>query len=382
MTPPPTKRRRKTVVNFNVGTDMYDSDLTSRLRKFKALDADIKKLETYLMKAKNRRTFVRRSLEELGISGTMLDNKDDSGNLAVVSFSNVQQSENVQEPASDIIEIEPKEDMLSPKRVVSVEANQTKNVSVEFKQTKDDKPSKNFPKDVQETANFPKDVENNDVIVLSSSSDKGEGEDIGFNFDSGFDIQKVKSEPFDPEEHTKTKIGEGKMKDELRKGKKDTDERYKKKHKHKKKKDIVPENVCEKCNHSFSNKYNMLKHVKDNICTTPLENRPPKYTCRIENCEKRCHTKSAIRAHELGTHFNVQEHFCPEPNRGKAFTHPSTLINHKHSAHPDVYGRTPGAAAAAAAANRNTCSKHRKKKQHKVQRDEKKVPLFSSPDDD
>ena len=145
------------------------------------------------------------------------------------------------------------------------------------------------------------------------------------------------------------------------------DKRDKKKHKHKKKKDVVSENVCEKCNRTFSNKYNMLKHVRENICTTPLENRPPKYLCRIENCEKRCHMKSAIRAHELGTHFNIQEHFCPEPNCRKAFTHLSTLINNKHSAHSNVYG-PPGAAAAAAAAtttNRNTRSKHSKKKQHK-----------------
>ena len=186
MTPPPIKRRRKTVVNVNVGKDSYDSDLTSRLRKFKVLDADIKKMKTYLVKAKNRRTFVHRSLEELGISSTMLDDEDNSGNLAVVSFSNVQERESVEEPALDIIEIEPKEEMLSPIRVVSVQGDEAKNVSIELKQTKNDKPSKHFPKDVQDSTNFPKDVEDNDVIVLGSSSD--EGDDIGFDFDSGFDI--------------------------------------------------------------------------------------------------------------------------------------------------------------------------------------------------
>ena len=86
----------------------------------------------------------------------------------------------------------------------------------------------------------------------------------------------------------------------------------------------------------------MQKHVKDNICMKPLEEREPRFECRIEGCGKRCHTKSAIRSHELGTHFNLKENFCPVEDCDKTFTHPSSLNNHKHRDHSEIFGPAPG----------------------------------------
>ena len=136
----------------------------------KTLDANIKKLETYLIKAKNRRNYVRKSLEDLGISEEVLDDDDPGQNLAIVTFTHEgtepvskksllkKRGEAVSELNNqEVIEIQPKEGFLSPERLT--------------KKTKDGKPTeKNVP-------------EADEVIIVGSSSE----DESGLDFDSGFD---------------------------------------------------------------------------------------------------------------------------------------------------------------------------------------------------
>ena len=200
----------------------------------------------------------------------------------------------------------------------------------------------------------------------------------------------MKNEPIDPVEQTKQKVEKkDKVSDEKKakhkvskepetKHKVSDEEQVKKKKK--KKKVTIPDNVCNKCRKSFSNKYNLKKHLKDNICMKPLEERVPKYKCSIENCGHMCHTKSGMRAHELGRHFGVQEHFCPEAGCGKTFTHPSSLNNHKHIAHSEKYGL--GYMAAVGHKKSKKDKKKKKKKDTEHESKNKKTPSFSSPERD
>ena len=237
------------------------------------------------------------------------------------------------------------------------------------------------------------------MIILGSSSDDETGLDLGSNFD----LRKVKLEPVDslemknPDEVKMKKKG---AKDDKMKHKDDKTKHKDDKTKHTK--DKTPniqelkysmnkegKYLCPKCDKLFSMKYNMFKHVGEKICTKKLEEREAKYRCRIEGCGKKFHTKSAARCHELGKHFDVKEHFYPEPGCGKAFMHPSSLVNHKHSAHFDVYG-APGSSSASypipvVASSSQSTNVKKKKKKHKKSKDKdehKKIPSFSSPDED
>ena len=75
------KKRKKGIMGENKSkklksddeNEAYDITLTEQVNMYRALSADICHLEKYVAKAKSRKMDVRRSLENLGISGDILE---------------------------------------------------------------------------------------------------------------------------------------------------------------------------------------------------------------------------------------------------------------------------------------------------------------------
>ena len=94
-----------------------------------------------------------------------------------------------------------------------------------------------------------------------------------------------------------------------------------------------------KCGSHFKTAVNMFKHIDDEVCTKDIEERT-NLVCSIKNCNYTCVKKSSLRAHELG-HLQVRYYECPVPGCDKAYVQPSSLSNHKHYAHSDIFGDFP-----------------------------------------
>ena len=94
-----------------------------------------------------------------------------------------------------------------------------------------------------------------------------------------------------------------------------------------------------KCGSDFKSAANMFKHLDDEVCTKTVTERTT-LVCKIKECEHTCVTKAAMKAHELG-HFNLKPYDCPVPTCDKSYVQPSSLSNHKHMQHADVYGPFP-----------------------------------------
>ena len=90
------------------------------------------------------------------------------------------------------------------------------------------------------------------------------------------------------------------------------------------------------CGADFKMAVNMFKHVDDEICTQSTEERTT-LKCIIENCNYTCVTKGSMRAHEL-YHLQIRYYECQVPGCEKSFVHASSLSNHKHHAHKEIYG--------------------------------------------
>ena len=326
----------------------YDKNLTEQVMKYRALNMNIRSLEKYLNKAKNRKLYVRRSLEELGIDEAMLDDDEDDQEVhfGVISFENKsnEEEENTQQ---NVIQIQPNPDFVLPeheRRAVAV------------------------LKDVEK----PKNVAHKVIVVGSSLED----EVVGLDLNANFSLCKVKIEPKDDTKQDIEIISdEAEKKQKLKqvvsdhvshKSKKKHKKSEKKKHKKdkKKKKKVEERCACKTCGKQFSMKYNMQKHVKDKICTKPLEEREPRFGCRIEGYGKRCHTKSAICSHELGMHFNLKENFCLVEDCDKMFTHLSSLNNHKHRDHSEIFGPAPGSSKKTGQVQGLQVQAKKKKKKH------------------
>ena len=82
----------------------------------------------------------------------------------------------------------------------------------------------------------------------------------------------------------------------------------------------------------------MFQHVKHEVCTTKFENRM--LTCTYTGCTHQCANASAIRSHSLA-HYGIKEHFCDVEKCGRAFVHASSLTNHHHDDHSDIFGPRP-----------------------------------------
>ena len=138
---------------------------------YRALSADIHHLEKYATKAKSQKMDVHRRLENLGISGDILEG-DEEVHYSIINIPSKPTPEN----ESEIIEIEPNVNFISPEQKRKDEAvtigESTLKTNVVPKRKKSNLLS----------------ATSKDVIILGSSSDDETGLDLGSNFD----LQKVK----------------------------------------------------------------------------------------------------------------------------------------------------------------------------------------------
>ena len=94
------------------------------------------------------------------------------------------------------------------------------------------------------------------------------------------------------------------------------------------------------CGKTFSNKYNMAKHVRDEVCTKDVSDRSGNYLCEFKKCSYSCVTRNALMMHYFG-HLKIKAYACEVAACGKGFIHASSLTNHKHNDHEDIYGPAP-----------------------------------------
>ena len=99
--------------------------------------------------------------------------------------------------------------------------------------------------------------------------------------------------------------------------------------------------LCSKnCGKTFSTKYNMLKHVKDEVCQKPVSQRSEKRYCIVEGCDHYTIGKSAAIAHHMG-HMKIKMYECSVQGCDHSFVHQSSLVNHKHDMHSEIFGPAP-----------------------------------------
>ena len=94
------------------------------------------------------------------------------------------------------------------------------------------------------------------------------------------------------------------------------------------------------CGKTFSNKYNMAKHVRDEVCTKDVSDRSGNFLCEFKKCTYSCVTRNALMMHYFG-HLKIKAYACEVASCGKGFIHASSLTNHKHNDHEDIYGPAP-----------------------------------------
>ena len=140
-----------------------------------------------------------------------------------------------------------------------------------------------------------------------------------------------------------------------------------------------------KCGKDFKSVANMFKHLDTEVCSKPVNERN-NLVCSIKQCTHTCVTKTAMKAHELG-HFGIRPYECPVKTCDKTFVQPSSVSNHKHLKHADIYGGFPVAKkkkSSESGAGTSGTSSVKKKKKKKVKKSEKKshVPSFSSDESD
>ena len=99
--------------------------------------------------------------------------------------------------------------------------------------------------------------------------------------------------------------------------------------------------LCSKnCGKTFSTKYNMLKHVKDEVCQKPVSQCSEKRYCIVEGCDHYTIGKSAAIAHHMG-HMKIKMYECSVQGCDHSFVHQSSLVNHKHDMHSEIFGPAP-----------------------------------------
>ena len=99
--------------------------------------------------------------------------------------------------------------------------------------------------------------------------------------------------------------------------------------------------LCYKgCGKSFSKKYNMVKHVRDEVCMKDVMERSTNFTCKFRKCNYSSVMKNALMMHYF-SHLKIKAYACEVVSCGKGFIHASSLMNQKHRDHKDIYGPGP-----------------------------------------
>ena len=90
------------------------------------------------------------------------------------------------------------------------------------------------------------------------------------------------------------------------------------------------------CKSSFTTYNNMYIHVENEICMKPVSE-CVNLCCQWSNCNFSCVTAANMRNHHL-SHLEIKDYICPVC--GRDYAHGSSLVNHKHGKHPDIYPPT------------------------------------------
>ena len=133
------------------------------------------------------------------------------------------------------------------------------------------------------------------------------------------------------------------------------------------------------CGKTFKSSGSMFKHIDDDICMKDVSERRT-LECCIKGCTHTCVNMTSMRNHKL-SHFNLKCFECPIPVCDKFFIHQSSLVNHKHTKHSDIFGQFPSIKKKKVS-DKKKIDKKKKKKSRKEDKKEKPPPKFSSSDDD
>ena len=133
------------------------------------------------------------------------------------------------------------------------------------------------------------------------------------------------------------------------------------------------------CGKTFKSSGSMFKHIDDDMCTKDVLERRT-LECCIKGCMHTCVNMTSMRDHKL-SHFNLKCFECPIPACDKFFLHQSSLVNHKHTKHSDIFGQFPFYKKKKVS-DKKRIDKKKKKKSRKEDKKEKPPSKFSSSDDD
>ena len=94
-----------------------------------------------------------------------------------------------------------------------------------------------------------------------------------------------------------------------------------------------------KCGKDFKSVANMFCHVDDEVCIKKISERST-LVCRIRECDHTSVTAGAMKAHEY-SHFNLKPYECPVEGCDRCYAQPTSLSNHKHIKHKEIFGPFP-----------------------------------------
>ena len=134
-----------------------------------------------------------------------------------------------------------------------------------------------------------------------------------------------------------------------------------------------------KCGKDFKSVANMFRHVDDEVCIKKISERST-LVCRIKECDHTCVTAGAMKAHEY-SHFNLKPYECPHEGCDCCYAQPTSLNNHKHIKHKEIFGPFPKPRTektSSGVVGGNSSEKNKKKKKKKASTPK---PNFSSDSD-
>ena len=140
------------------------------------------------------------------------------------------------------------------------------------------------------------------------------------------------------------------------------------------------------CSSTFTSNNNMYIHVENEVCTKPVSERSV-LRCKWSNCSFTCVTQGNLKNHHLG-HLDLKDYVCEIC--GKDFAHGSSLTNHKHGLHSDIYpppadwiakqGDKSKTKHSSGEIKKKKTKKAKDQKEKKRKKDVKKKDIFSSTD--
>ena len=355
-------------------TSSYEKDLTQKVTTYRFLDQNINKLQqnvnslqknlvsinSCLAQAEIYKNNVKMSLENLGIPEQILEEKEEYHYAIIDTPSRDPSLERA--PVVEHV----KKKISTTRNISGSESVPSKKLFTKKHDTVSSSQGKNLPKDnpvsskKKRVSDLHVESKDDSIVTLGGSPIcisllKSEPVDRDFDFsetkneeiivvssEDDFQPLPIKQEPASP------KVKKKKKKISLSSSATTAMSPFPLTMKTKKKPgemvlQYTPENrvLCFKgCGKSFSNKYNMMKHVKDEVCTKDVSDRSGNYVCEFKKCTYSCVTRNALMMHYFG-HLRIKAYACEVASCGRGFIHASSLTNHKHNDHSDIYGPAP-----------------------------------------